>query len=231
MTAISLTFEAETSNGTRQLDVVIDSLVIAGWTGRDPAAVEQHIAELAALGVPRPARTPMFYHVSNHLLTQSQDIQLMGGDSSGEAEIVLLDLADGRWVGVGSDHTDRVAEAHGVTLAKQVCAKPVAGKIWPYDEVRGHWDELIVRSYAWRNGKRRLYQEGKAGALHSPEALLETLAREGGRARGNLALFLGTYAAIDGVRPADRFDFELEDPVLGRRITGTSTFEELAVAG
>jgi hypothetical protein len=33
------------------------------------------------------------------------------------------------------------------------------------------------------------------------------------------------------VQPADRFDFELEDPVLGRKITGTSAFEELAVTG
>lgn len=38
--------------------------VIAGWTGRDPAAVEKHIAELEELGVKRPPSTPVFYRIS-----------------------------------------------------------------------------------------------------------------------------------------------------------------------
>jgi hypothetical protein len=32
------------------------------------------------------------------------------------------------------------------------------------------------------------------------------------------AMFGGTFAAKGGIRPADRFEFELEDPVLKRRI-------------
>jgi hypothetical protein len=31
-------------------------------------------------------------------------------------------------------------------------------------------------------------------------------------------MFCGTFAAIGGIRPAARFRYELEDPVLGRRI-------------
>ena len=38
-----------------------DRLVVAGWTGRDAAAVEHHIEELAALGVARPSTVPVFY--------------------------------------------------------------------------------------------------------------------------------------------------------------------------
>ncbi|MCB1362624.1 MAG: DUF2848 domain-containing protein [Rhodobacteraceae bacterium] len=231
MTAAPMIFTGQTRDGPRRVEVAIDNLVIAGWTGRDPAAVEHHIAELEALGVARPKRTPMFYRVSNHLLTHAPHIQLMGGESSGEAEIVLLDLEDGLWVGVGSDHTDRAAEVHGVTLSKQMCAKPMARDLWPYDEVSPHWDQLVVRSHAWKDGKRRLYQEGRAGELRTPGSLLDALAREGGRRPGTLALFLGTFAAIGGVESADRFDFELEDPVLGRKIAGTSSFEQLAVAG
>jgi len=37
----------------------IHSLVVAGWTGRDVAAVEKHIRELEAIGVKRPKSTPM----------------------------------------------------------------------------------------------------------------------------------------------------------------------------
>src|SRR5690606_40060913 len=34
----------------------------------------------------------------------------------------------------------------------------------------------------------------------------------------NAVMFCGTLAARGGIRPASRFEFEIEDPVLGRRI-------------
>ncbi|WP_143287436.1 DUF2848 family protein, partial [Burkholderia cenocepacia] len=33
------------------VDVDVERVVIAGWAGRDPAAIQAHIDELAALGV------------------------------------------------------------------------------------------------------------------------------------------------------------------------------------
>ena len=36
------------------VDVQIERVVIAGWAGRDPAAIRAHIDELAALGVAPP---------------------------------------------------------------------------------------------------------------------------------------------------------------------------------
>src|SRR5258706_16458621 len=48
--------------------IEITTLVIAGWTGRDKAAVEHHIAELAAIGVKRPRSTPCFYRLGADLL-------------------------------------------------------------------------------------------------------------------------------------------------------------------
>jgi hypothetical protein len=88
-------------------DAEIENLVIAGWTGRDAAAVEKHIRELEKIGVKRPSRTPIFYRVAASLLTTADAIQVAGHDSSGEVEFVMLSLADGLWVGVGSDQTDR----------------------------------------------------------------------------------------------------------------------------
>ena len=43
--------------GVRTRELLVDNLVIAGWTGRDRKAMEAHIEELAKLGVPRPATT------------------------------------------------------------------------------------------------------------------------------------------------------------------------------
>jgi hypothetical protein len=108
----------------------IKHLVIAGWTGRDQTALEAHIRELEALGIARPKSTPIFYRVAASLLTSADRIEVIGADSSGEVEVIVYALADGMWLGLGSDHTDRKAEAIGVTLSKQMCAKPVSALLW-----------------------------------------------------------------------------------------------------
>jgi hypothetical protein len=51
---------------------------VAGWTGRDVAALEKHIRELEAIGVKRPKTTPIFYRVSASLLTTDDTIQALG---------------------------------------------------------------------------------------------------------------------------------------------------------
>src|SRR5262249_8055388 len=156
----------------RGLDVRhIRHLVIAGWTGRNQAALEAHIRELEALGVRRPKSTPIFYRVAASLLTTEDAIEVVGGHSSGEVEYVLYAFDDGLWVGVGSDHTDRKAETVGVTLSKQMCAKPVGRRLWRYDEVASHWDRLMLRSFVRQNGERRLYQEGAVAAMRAPDEL------------------------------------------------------------
>ena len=114
----------------RKLDVAaVESLVIAGWTGRNVAALEAHIKELEAIGVKRPKTVPIFYRVASSLTTTATFIEVMADKSSGEVEFVLFALEDGLWLGVGSDHTDRKAETVGVTLSKQLCAKPVGATL------------------------------------------------------------------------------------------------------
>ena len=74
--------------------VEIDSLIIAGWAGRNAAAIEHHIEELAALGIPRPSTTPLYYRVAAQTVTQSSRLVVLGPDSSGEVEPVLVDRLD-----------------------------------------------------------------------------------------------------------------------------------------
>ena len=97
----------------------IAQLVIAGWTGRDEAALRKHIRELEEIGVKPPKTTPIFYRVSNDLITTASAIPVSGPDTSGEVEFVLLNTSSGIRVAVGSDHTDRKAETIGVSLSKQ----------------------------------------------------------------------------------------------------------------
>src|SRR5262249_53229165 len=95
----------------RRLDTAaVRNLVVAGWTGRNLAALEAHIKELEALGVTRPKSVPIFYRNAVSLLTTAPVIETIGDKSSGEVEFVLYAFDDGLWVGIGSDHTDRKAE-------------------------------------------------------------------------------------------------------------------------
>jgi Protein of unknown function (DUF2848) len=205
----------------------IKELVIAGWTGRDEAALRKHIKELEELGVKPPKSTPIFYRVSASLLTFSNEIQVSGPDTSGEVEFVLLSKTDGLWVTVGSDHTDRKAETIGVALSKQLCPKPIASDAWRYDEVKAHWEQLVLRSWILENGKKTVYQEGTVAAMRTPEDLI---GKHGGLPAGH-AMFCGTFAAKGGIRGAERFSMELEDPVLHRKLTHEYTIRCLEVAG
>ena len=210
--------------------MAIDRAVIAGWTGRDAAAVEKHIRELEALGVKRPASTPIFYRVSAARITCSDTIEAVGGSSGGEVEFVLLEY-DGRlWVGTGSDHTDREVEKYGVTVSKQLCDKPIAREFWSYEDVAPHWDRLILRAHVIESGRRVLYQEGTVAAMIAPKDLISRY-DNGGELRPGTMMFGGTLAARGGVRPTNEFAFELEDPVLGRKISHAYKVNTLPILG
>ena len=64
-----LTFTIDDKGAPTPLTLPIDQAVIAGWTGRDPVARDKHIAELEAIGIARPATTPIYYRVSARRLT------------------------------------------------------------------------------------------------------------------------------------------------------------------
>jgi hypothetical protein len=208
----------------------IKHLVIAGWTGRNVEALEKHILELEALGVKRPKSTPIFYRVSADLLTTRPSIEVLGTGSTGEVEFVLFSLADGLWVGLGSDHTDRKAETIGVSLSKQMCAKPIAATVWRYEDVRPHWDQLMLRSDVRHGGERQLYQEGFVATMRPPEELIK-LYTGGGTLPAGTAMFCGTLAVHGNIAFADRFEMELNDPVLGRTISHAYTISTLPDEG
>lgn len=223
-----LSFDRFWSDRRDRIAVEIDTLIIAGWAGRDMAAIEHHIEELAAIGVPRPSSVPLFYRIGTGQLSQTTHLQVLGPDTSGEVEPVVVSLADGLWVTVGSDHTDRKAEAAGVALSKQLCSKVVATALWRYEEVAPHWDRLILRSWAVIDGQRVLYQEGAVSGLRSPGDLMQRYSNQATLPPGTL-MFGGTLGAIGGIRPAARFEMEIEDPVLKRRIGHGYDIEALPV--
>jgi hypothetical protein len=214
-------------HSVERLDVRrVRHLIIAGWTGRDEAALEAHLRELEAIGVKRPKKTPIFYRVAASLLTTDQTIEVVGSHSSGEAECVAYFFDDGTWIGLGSDHTDRAAESVSVSLSKQLCAKPVSGELWRLEDIAPHWDALILRSYVGNGDDRRLYQEGALTTIRPLTELIELYDRRG-RLPAGAAMFCGTVAVCETIKPAERFEMEMYDPVLQRSLTHSYRIETL----
>ena len=187
-----------------------EALVVIGYAGRDRAAVEAHIDELAELGVPRPASIPLFMVFPPRLLSQEPSVTVAGAASSGEAELVVVVDGDETFVTVGSDHTDRGLEAVDIVASKGVCPKPVAVSGWPADAVDGLWDDLRLRS---RIDGGVLYQDGSVAANLDPLELVAGIPWAGHRP-GCFAAFTGTVPVIGGIRPSGSFRAELAGPGL-----------------
>src|ERR1043165_8948685 len=150
-----LTFTRTFRDGrTDQISMTPQALIVAGWTGRDEAALNHHIEELAAIGVPRPSSVPGFYRNAATNVVQTGVLEVLGPDTWGEVEPVIVVLDDGMWLGLGSDHTDRRAETMGIALSKQLCGKVMGGALWKFEDVAPHWDRIVIRSYATIDGVR-----------------------------------------------------------------------------
>ena len=236
---LSFACESVATDGTRSVQlhhVAPRQLVIAGWTGRDAAAIQHHIDELQAIGVPPPSSVPLYYRVGANLLTQSASIEALGVDSSGEAEPLLF-FADGEWwLSVGSDHTDRKVETYSVVVSKQLCAKPVASTAWRWADVEAYQDELELRSRILEDGEWVPYQEGTFGSIRPLAALRDGIYAAEGDEESSEGRFMtcGTLGAIpnakgEGIRPAAEMEIEIRDPRLKRSIVHRYAVQALEV--
>lgn len=191
-------------------------LFCAGYTGRDQAAVKRHVDELARdLGVPAPATVPTCYPMAERLaIVEPGEIEVYGDRTSGEAEPVLYVLGGRvRYLGVGSDHTDRAVERHGIAEAKNLCPKILSAACWAVEEVLDRWDALELRS--WSDGEP--YQEARLAEMLPPERLLACVPEE---RRGVSAVIMGgTVPTLSGeFRFGRRFECSLRDPETAREL-------------
>ncbi|HWP28850.1 MAG TPA: DUF2848 family protein [Chloroflexota bacterium] len=198
-----------------RLTVTPRRLLIAGYTGRDQAAVARHIAELRAHGIPAPSRTPALYALTPDRLTTAARLCVVGSQTSGEVEFVLVCVGRELYIGVGSDHTDRALERLSVARAKQVCAKPISAQLWRWADVRDRWDRCVLRS--WMDGA--LYQEGSVAELLPPEAVLALVEQRVGADLDQAVVYCGTLPVVGGeLRCGRHFEAVLSDPVGGRML-------------
>lgn len=195
----------------------VRAVVLAGYTGRDQESVRRHIEELAEHGVPGPDSVPTFYSATPSLVVAADAIEVLGAETSGEAEFVLFRSGDEVYVGAGSDHTDRALERTSITYAKQLCPKVVSREVWRYADMADRWDRVRLRAFA--GGERRLYQDGFAADMLDPEDILARVEQRTGRTLDGVLVFSGTLPLVGDLSFADRFEVELCDESDGSRLS------------
>lgn len=212
----------ETPDGP--IEVSVKDCVVAGWTGRDKAAIDHHIEELAEIGVPGPSTVPLYYRCAVEQLTQSDHVQVLGGDSSGEVEPVLVATESGLYLTVGSDHTDRKVETYSIAVSKQMCPKVLGTTAWPVS-LGDDLDALVLEAKATIKGAEEHYQTGTLALIRPLKDLVDGY---GGLKPGTVML-CGTVPVTGGIRPADRLSISITDPGSGRSLAHAYDIETLPV--
>ncbi|MFY0542908.1 DUF2848 family protein [Brevibacillus sp. H7] len=209
----------EELNGKREKTAEVEKVLVVGYGGRNLEKVLEHIHELEEIGVAPPPTIPTIYPQETSSLTTENFITVQGKETSGEAEYVLYHDGEEWLVTVGSDHTDRLLETQDIQKSKEACPKPLATTFWRLKDLEDHWDELILRSWVSDFKGRRLYQEHNLTALLPVSQLLDKLAEFGYDQLSKTVIFSGTVPTLEGFVYGEKFELELEDPVLKRSIT------------
>lgn len=224
--------QIERINGESDLiSLDVKRIFNAGWAGRDQAAVQHHIDELCAIGVPAPKHVPTLFALGNHMLTISETIQVHGQETSGEIEYVLFWHEGEIFVTVGSDHTDRRLEKHSIPKSKNLCLNVMAPKAWPYEEVKDHFDQLVLECTVSREGLAdSAYQIGTAGQLIGPDYWIADMKKRFGSLEDGLVFFSGTIGTIEGLVTGDGYSYKMVDRKLDRSIEHSYSCEVLTGA-
>lgn len=211
----------EKNGRKRPLQFQVRRLLDAGFTGRNQEMVMRHVEELKSHGVAAPDKIPSFYPVPRELVTTDDEIEVLGTQTSGEVEVVFLFERGAVYVGVGSDHTDRELEKISIAKSKVMCPKVVSKELWNYDEIKGDWDRITLRSWIEEGSGKKLYQEGPLSAFLPADELI-WITREHLKDGGleGMVFFSGTLPTLQKeLAFSGSFLGELLDGSLNRKIS------------
>ncbi len=206
--------------------------------GRDVEATERHLQEVRSKGYQVHGAAGICFK-SRCLITNEDTIEVQGRQTSGEAEFVAIAHESNIYVSVGSDHNDRslgdlwtpmLGKVYDTAKTKQMVPAVVARDAWLYDDVKEHWDDIVVKSSVTASNQRIPYQEFKLSDLLGLDYYLEHaswIEEDGsvllGGSSGILStlpedVYQGQNTLEDVIFPAD-FHIEMLDPVLKRTVT------------
>ena len=210
----------ESKQERRQLTFNYSRMINAGYVGKNQEEVRRHIEELAAKGIPGPKSIPVLFPVVCHALTTDSVIEVYGSETSGEVEYVLCVVSEDEvYVGLGSDHTDRHLEESDIPRSKQICPNLMSRMVWPLEEVKEQWDDLLMSASVVKNAEVIPYQEGRLGLLLNPAELMAFVKSKVDGPLENLIIFSGTMGMLTGEFVfGESFSAKLMDEKTNRRL-------------
>ncbi len=215
---LDLTLQKQES--TEPLTFNFTRMVNAGYVGRDQEVVRKYVAELEAKGIPGPKSTPALFPVNPRALVMDEDIEVYGNHTAGEVEYVLL-IQDAQtiYVGMGSDHTDRLLEETDIPRSKQICPNVMCSTVWLLADVESHWDALTFDSQVVKDGETIANQDGRLATILSPASLMGFARSKMNADLAGTLIFSGTVGTVSGQYIyGERFIAGLHDPVLKRSL-------------
>jgi len=211
------------------VDVEVERVINAGYSGRDEESVQAHIDELVADGIPAPETVPAMYELApNVLRTDPGSIRVVGSRTSGEAEFGLVVTGAETYVVAASDQTDRALERDDIQKSKQIAPDVLSRDAWRLTDLRDRWDDLRLTAWNTADGDRRRYQEATLGSIREPADLLDIAEQQYGGPMEGTVLLSGTVATVDGeVTPGSRFEVAIRDPESDRELSLGYDVEEM----
>lgn len=207
--------------GDKKIDIEPKNLIVMGFTPRDRKVLRELFEALEKIGGFIPDKTPMTYPLSADLLTTKDEISVVGNDTNGEVEYLIIPLNGDIYIGVGSDHADKQIESLNIQKSKQLCAKHMCKELWKWSEVKDHWDKVVLESRYVINGVEELYQKNIAEVMLRPEKIIQSVESFYNKKISELdcVIFSGSVPTLGGFRYGEHFKYSLFDPVKNRKIS------------
>ena len=149
------------------IDVEVAKIGCSRHAARELEATEAQIDDRRSKGYRMHPPAGICFR-SRYLLTSEPQVEVQGAQTSGEVEFVAVRHGGEIFVTVGSDHNDRSIEDMSTEMLgkvydsaklKQLAPAALGSEAWLYEDVRDHWDDLILRSSITCSGERVPYQE------------------------------------------------------------------------
>ena len=208
----TILFEVARPGGRNEkVELPVARVYNTGSATRDPEAARAHQEEVAKIGISIAfdVPSPRIYPVAPTQLVTDDEIEVLHDRTSGEAEVVLLQVEDELYVGVGSDHTDRALETISIPWSKQSCPNVMAPRIWRWEDVADRWDECVLSCEI----DGRLYSTVEVNVFLRPHDMLAQIAERVDLPDDGFALFCGSYASVDKtMRYGDVCTIRLDHP-------------------
>lgn len=195
----------------------VKNVYAMGFTARNQEAMLRNLKSLKSLNVKIPKRIPSVYPLIKNIIDLSDEIEVVSNDTCAEVEFLIIIQNEDIYIGIGSDHSDKVLESESISKSKQICPKHFHTELWDYKDVKNHWDELEIGSYYYKDGEKIVFQKGFVKDMLHPDTVIDELKNRYDDIN-KIIVYSGSIANLTGFIYGEKFEYYLNDPVLNRKL-------------